>query len=58
MMKFFGGMTNQEIATAIGKTEGAVKALQHRAIQALQQILEQEPGEQPVPRTLGSADVA
>ncbi len=58
MMKFFGGMTNQEIATAIGKTEGAVKALQHRAIQMLQQILDRESGEQLMPGTLGSADVA
>jgi len=58
MMKFFGDMTNQEIAATIGKTEGAVKALQHRAIQALQQILEQEPGEQLMSRALGSADVA
>ncbi|MGQ9547102.1 MAG: RNA polymerase sigma factor [Roseiflexus sp.] len=58
MMKFFGDMTNQEIAATIGKTEGAVKALQHRAIQALQQILEQEPGEPLMSRALGSADVA
>jgi len=58
MMKFFGDMTNQEIAATIGKTEGAVKALQHRAIQALQHILEQEPGEQLMSRALGSADVA
>jgi RNA polymerase sigma-70 factor (ECF subfamily) len=58
MMKFFGDMTNQEIAATIGKTEGAVKALQHRAIQALQQILEQEPSEQLMSRALGSADVA
>lgn len=58
MMKFFGDMTNQEIAATIGKTEGAVKALQHRAIQALQQILEQEPDEPLMSRALGSADVA
>ncbi|MBO9325685.1 MAG: sigma-70 family RNA polymerase sigma factor [Roseiflexus sp.] len=58
MMKFFGDMTNQEIAATIGKTEGAVKALQHRAIQALQQILEQESGEQLMSKALGSADIA
>ncbi len=42
-LKFFGDLTNQEIATVIGRTEGAVKALQHRAILSLQQIIEQEP---------------
>jgi RNA polymerase sigma-70 factor (ECF subfamily) len=41
-LKFFGDLTNQEIAAAIGRTEGAVKALQHRAIQSLQQIIERE----------------
>jgi RNA polymerase sigma-70 factor, ECF subfamily len=41
-LKFFADMTNQEIATAIGRSEGAVKALQHRALHALHQILERE----------------
>ena len=41
-LKFFADMTNQEIAAALGRTEGAVKALQHRALHALQQILERE----------------
>jgi RNA polymerase sigma-70 factor (ECF subfamily) len=41
-LKFFADMTNQEIASAIGRSEGAVKALQHRALHALQQILERE----------------
>jgi RNA polymerase sigma-70 factor (ECF subfamily) len=41
-LKFFADMTNQEIATMLGRTEGAVKALQHRALHALQQILERE----------------
>lgn len=42
MLKFFADMTNQEIASVIGRSEGAVKALQHRALHALQQILERE----------------
>ena len=46
-LKFFGDLTNQEIATVIGRTEGAVKALQHRAILSLQQIIEQEPTNPP-----------
>jgi RNA polymerase sigma-70 factor (ECF subfamily) len=41
-LKFFADMTNNEIATTIGRTEGAVKALQHRALQSLQQILARE----------------
>jgi RNA polymerase sigma-70 factor (ECF subfamily) len=41
-LKFFADMTNQEIAMALGRSEGAVKALQHRALHALQQILERE----------------
>ena len=41
-LKFFADMTNGEIATMIGRSEGAVKALQHRALQSLQQILARE----------------
>ncbi|HWQ12031.1 MAG TPA: RNA polymerase sigma factor [Roseiflexaceae bacterium] len=46
-LRYFADMTNQEIAASTGKTEGAVKALQHRALLALQQILEREAGETP-----------
>lgn len=42
VLKFFGGMANQEIARTIGRSEGAVKALQHRALNSLHQILERE----------------
>jgi RNA polymerase sigma-70 factor (ECF subfamily) len=41
-LKFFADMTNGEIAATIGRTEGAVKALQHRALQSMQQILARE----------------
>src|SRR5215211_7210086 len=41
-LKFFADMTNNEIATTIGRSEGAVKALQHRALQSLQQIMVRE----------------
>lgn len=37
--KFGEGMSNAEIATWLGKTEGAVKSLQHRALQALGKLL-------------------
>ncbi len=38
-LKFFAGLSNQEIALTIAKPIGAVKALQHRAIAALQRQL-------------------
>ncbi len=41
-LKFYVGLTNLEIAEILGRTEGAVKALQHRAINRLQQILSHE----------------
>ena len=42
MLKFFAGLSNHEIATVIHRTEGAVKALQHRAISRLAQLLTPE----------------
>jgi RNA polymerase sigma-70 factor (ECF subfamily) len=53
-LRYFADMTNQEIAAATGKTEGAVKALQHRALQALQIILERESGEPVKARSVGA----
>ena len=41
-LKFFVGLSNLEIAAAVDRTEGAVKALQHRAINRLQQMLAHE----------------
>jgi RNA polymerase sigma-70 factor (ECF subfamily) len=35
-LKFAAGLSNAEVAQIMGKTEGAVKALQHAALQALQ----------------------
>ncbi len=40
--KFGDGMSNQEIAALLGKSEGAVKALQHRALRTLGQLLRRE----------------
>jgi len=53
-LKFFADMTNQEIATVIGRSEGAVKALQHRALHALQQILQREARDVPQVREYGA----
>ncbi|MBE0447502.1 MAG: sigma-70 family RNA polymerase sigma factor [Actinobacteria bacterium] len=39
VMRFIAGMTIEEVAKAIDKNTGAVKALQHRAIGSLSRIL-------------------
>jgi len=41
-LKFMEGLSNAEVARILGKTEGAVKALQHRALASLRRILERE----------------
>lgn len=41
-LKFFGGLSNRELAIALGRSEGAIKALQHRALHRLQQLLATE----------------
>jgi RNA polymerase sigma-70 factor (ECF subfamily) len=41
ILKFVQGLGNAEIAQALGKTEGAIKALQRRALEALARRLEQ-----------------
>ena len=55
MLKFFADMTNNEIAIQLGRTEGAIKALQHRALHALQQIIDREASEEPIAREYGAA---
>ena len=35
-LKFLYGFANLEVASILGKTEGAVKSLQHRALASLQ----------------------
>lgn len=42
LMRFFQGLHISEVAGATGRTEGAVKALQFRALRALARILEME----------------
>jgi RNA polymerase sigma-70 factor (ECF subfamily) len=39
ILKFIEGCSNQEIATMLGKDEGAIKSLQHRALGALRRAL-------------------
>ena len=40
-LKFVFNFANAEAATILGKTEGAIKSLQHRALVSLQKQLEQ-----------------
>jgi RNA polymerase sigma-70 factor (ECF subfamily) len=40
-LKFVFNFSNGEVATILGKTEGAIKSLQHRALASLQKQLEQ-----------------
>ena len=42
LLKFVDGMDNTEISAAMGKKEGAIRALQYRALLALQRILQDE----------------
>jgi RNA polymerase sigma-70 factor (ECF subfamily) len=39
ILRFVHGMSHAEVATIMGKNEGAVRALQHRALQALHELL-------------------
>jgi RNA polymerase sigma-70 factor (ECF subfamily) len=47
LLKFFVGLSNLEIAKALGRSEGAVKALQHRALLRLQRVLAAEHADGP-----------
>lgn len=43
LLKFIERQSNLQIAQALGKTEGAVKSLQHRALDALRRLLDTQP---------------
>ncbi len=40
VLKYFEGLSNEEIAASLGKPVGAVKSLQHRALEALRRMLD------------------
>jgi len=42
-MRFMQEMSVQEVARELGRTEGAVKALQHRGLQTMARHLDQTP---------------
>lgn len=39
VLKFYQGLSNEEVAAAVGKPVGAVKSLQHRALDSLRRLL-------------------
>lgn len=45
-LKFLEGFSNHEVAEITGKSIGSIKALQHRALYALHQLIEPPPTEQ------------
>ena len=53
LLRMAGGMTAPEVAAVLGKTTGAVKALQHRGLASLARVLglrsPDEPQERPYP---------
>jgi RNA polymerase sigma-70 factor (ECF subfamily) len=42
MLKFFQGLSNEEIAAVLEKPVGAVKYLQHRGLKSMRRILEND----------------
>lgn len=43
LLKFVEDQSNDQVARILGKTRGAVKSLQHRALASLRRVLEDEP---------------
>lgn len=48
ILRFVEDMTIKDVASALGKTEGAVKLLQHRALKILKDTLGEESPEEPI----------
>jgi RNA polymerase sigma-70 factor (ECF subfamily) len=45
LLKFVDGLSNNEVAQILGKTEGAVKSLQHRALASLDRLMRKQRGD-------------
>ncbi|HEY8546608.1 MAG TPA: RNA polymerase sigma factor [Acidimicrobiales bacterium] len=52
LLRLLGHLTVEEVAAAIGRSPGAVKALQRRGFRAIARILEREGAPLPAPRTI------
>ena len=42
MMSFIEGFTYTEIASALGKSEGAIRVIQHRALKKMRSLIDKE----------------
>jgi DNA-directed RNA polymerase specialized sigma24 family protein len=58
LLRMFGGLTAPEVAAALGKTTGAVKALQHRGLASLARALGLRSSSEPSDRRYPSPDPA
>ena len=58
LLRFMGNLTPEETAEAMGKSSGAVRVLQHRALAALRKLLEQDGGYQGGGRQDGERQVS
>jgi RNA polymerase sigma-70 factor (ECF subfamily) len=56
LLRMAGGLTAPEVAELLGKTTGAVKALQHRGLASLARVLGLRSPEQPPERPYPSSD--
>ena len=56
LLRMAGGLTAPEVAAVLGKTTGAVKALQHRGLASLARVLGLRSPEQPQERPYPSSD--
>ena len=56
LLRMAGGLTAPEVAAMLGKTTGAVKALQHRGLASLSRVLGLRSPEQPPERPYPSPD--
>ena len=54
-LKFFEQLTNLEVAGVMGKTEGAIKSLQYRALASLRRHIDLVAGEKDAETALGGA---
>ena len=41
ILKFLDGLSNTDVAQVLGKSEGAIKSLQHRALSTLNRVWEE-----------------
>jgi RNA polymerase sigma-70 factor, ECF subfamily len=48
LLKYFEGLSNEEVAATLNKPVGAIKSLQHRALDSMRRVLDAEQRGEPV----------